>query len=479
MSQTDDDPLKRELTLLDSTMINVGTMIGSGIFIVPATIAIYAGSSFLVIGVWVLAGAVSLMGALCVAELSAAYPRAGGQFVYLEKAYGPLWGFLYGWTAFLVINTASIAAISVGFSTYLGHFLDMSPGWITTCAILSTIILTAINSYRLKLGAVTQDVFTFLKIGALIALCGLGLFSSSASTDNLLPIMPGFSPGEMAAPFALAMVAALWSYDGWIEITYIAGEVKNPGRNLPLSIIYSTVLVIALYTVLSYAAITVLTVSGMASSELVAADLASAVLGPIGAGFVVVAILIATIGANNGIVFTSARIPYAMAREGLFFKSLANVHPTFGTPLTALVVQCILSCLLTLSGTYDRLYTYVVFASWLFYAMSSFGVIVLRKKDPDVHRPYRTWGYPAVPILFVLFSIGLTIYTIIGDPVSSLIGGGIILLGIPVFYWWKRGRMDGDRRLGDGRRERGDGKREAEMAEDTRGTSNTQQPTLS
>jgi APA family basic amino acid/polyamine antiporter len=177
----------------------------------------------------------------------------------------------------------------------------------------------------------------------------------------------------------------------------------------------------------------------MSSSELVAADLATVVLGPIGAGFVVVAILIATIGANNGIVFTSARIPYAMAREGLFFRNLANVHPRFGTPLTALVVQGVLACLLTLSGTYDRLYTYVVFASWLFYAMSALGVIVLRKREPEVSRPYKTWGYPFVPILFVLFAIGLTIYTIIGDPFSSMIGGGIILLGIPVYYYW-RGR---------------------------------------
>jgi len=390
------------------------------------------------VGVWVLAGGVSLLGALSVAELSAAYPRAGGQFVYLEKAYGPLWGFLYGWTAFLVINTASIAAISVGFSTYLGHFLPMSPGWITGCAIASTIVLTALNCYRLKLGAVTQNIFTILKIGALAALCLLGLFSSSASVDNLHPILPDLSIMDLAGPFSLAMIAALWSYDGWIEITYIAGEVKNPGRNLPLSIIYSTLLVIALYTALSYAAITVLSVSSMANSELVAADLAGVVLGPIGAGLVVIAILVATIGANNGIVFTAARIPYAMAREGLFFRSLANVHPTFGTPLTALVVQCVLTCLLTLSGTYDRLYTYVVFASWLFYAMSSFSVIVLRRKDPDVLRPYKTWGYPVVPVLFVLFAIALTVYTIIEDPVSSLIGGGIILLGIPVFYFWRR-----------------------------------------
>jgi APA family basic amino acid/polyamine antiporter len=420
-------------------MINVGTMIGSGIFIVPATIALYVQSSLLAVGVWVLAGIVSLMGALSVAELSAAYPRAGGQFVYLEKAYGPLWGFLYGWTAFLVINTASIAAISVGFATYLGHFLPMSPSWITVMAIGSTILLTAINCYRLKLGAMTQNIFTMLKIGALGLLCMLGLSSSTASIDNLVPLFPDLSVGDLAGPFALAMVAALWSYDGWIEITYIAGEVKNPERNLPLSIIYSTVLVIVLYTLLSYSAITVLSIPSMASSDLVAADLATTVVGPLGASFVVAAILIATIGANNGIVFTAARIPYAMAREGLFFKSLTNIHPRFGTPLTALAVQCVLACLLTLSGTYDRLYTYVVFASWLFYAMSSLGVIVLRKREPHVHRPYRTWGYPVVPLLFVLFAIGLTVYTVIEDPVSALIGGGIILLGVPVFYFW-RGR---------------------------------------
>ncbi len=419
-------------------MINVGTMIGSGIFIVPATIVLYVQSSLLAVCVWVVGGVVSLLGALSIAELSAAYPRAGGQFVYLEKAYGPLWGFLYGWTAFMVINTASIAAISIGFASYLTHLVPLSPASVTVCALLSTVFLTAINCYGVKLGAITQNVFTLLKIGALAALCLAGLFSSSASLSNLNPLVPDLPFSALGGPITLALVAVLWSYDGWIEITYIGGEVKDPDRNLPLSIIYSTVLVIVMYSALSYSAVAVLSVQSMAASQLVAADLATAVLGPIGAGLVVFAILISTIGANNGIIFTAARIPYAMAREGVFFRSLANVNPRFGTPLTALVVQCVLSCLLTLSGTYDQLITYMIFSSWFFYAMSCAGVIVLRKKEPHLRRPYLTWGYPFVPVLFVLFAFGLTVYTIIEDPRSALIGGGIILLGVPVFYVWKR-----------------------------------------
>jgi APA family basic amino acid/polyamine antiporter len=430
--------LRRELTLLDATMVNVGTMIGSAIFIVPATTAAYTQSSLLCVGVWLGAGLVSLLGALSVAELSAAMPRAGGQYVYLEKAYGPSWGFLYGWTAFMVINTASIAAISVGFATYLGYFLQLDEFGLQTAAIASTVALTTLNCFGLKVGAWTQNVLTLVKMGALLALPLLSFTLPGGSSENLFPFFPSGTFSTLVGPLTLAMVGALWAYDGWIEITYVAGEVKDPGTALPRSIIYSTLVVMLLYTAVSLSCVYVLGVGEMSSSGLVASDVATVILGSSGAALVAGAILVSTLGSNNGIVFTAARIPYAMAREGLFFRFLGSVSPTFETPTAALVIQGILACLLTLSGTYDRLYTYVVFASWVFYAMSCGAVIILRKKAPDLPRPYKAWGYPLVPLAFILSAFVLVAYTIAEDPVASGIGGGIILAGVPVYLYWKR-----------------------------------------
>jgi len=430
--------LRRELSLLDCTMVNVGTMIGSAIFIVPATVALYVHSSILSVLIWVAGGLVSLLGALSVGELSAAMPQAGGQYVYLQKAYGEAWGFLYGWTAFVVINTASIAAIAVGFATYLSYFVPLDATGIKVMAIVSTVVLTVINCFGVKAGAWTQNVLTFLKIAALALLPLLAFTSSEGSIGNLLPFFPDQSIASLLGPISLAMVAVLWAYDGWIEITYVAGEVKDPGRNLPLSIIFSTILVIVLYSAVSLACVYVLSIPAMSGSQLVASDVAIRIIGPIGAACVVFSILISTLGSNNGIVFTSARIPYAMAREGLFLRSLGSVNEKFRTPVKSLLIQGILACLLTLSGTYDQLYTYVVFASWLFYAMSSGAVIVLRKKLPDMARPYRTWGYPVVPALFILFAAVITVYTIMEDPGSAGIGAGIILAGIPVYFFWKK-----------------------------------------
>jgi APA family basic amino acid/polyamine antiporter len=462
MPHQDNSPeLRRELTLLDSTMINVGTMIASAIFIVPATIAMHVQGSALTVVVWILGGFVSLLGALSIAELGAAMPEAGGQFVYLREAYGPVWGFLYGWAAFMVINTASIAAIAVAFAQYLGFFFPLDPLGVKVVAlfsavgipgddllkipelgvkivaIISTVVLTTLNCFGLKLGAWTQNIFTFLKMGALFALVALSFTLPGGSVANFHPLLPSQFLSSLIGPFGLAMVAALWAYDGWIEITYVAGEVKNPQRNLPLSIIYSTLIVIALYVIMSLGCVYVLSVAKMSQSQLVASDVAAAIMGPVGVALVTIAILISTLGSNNGIVFTSARIPYAMAKEGLFFKSMAEVNARFRTPLVALIIQGGWACTLTLSGTYDQLYTYVVFASWLFYAMSCGAVIILRRKAPQMARPYKTWGYPVVPVVFILFAVWLMANTIIEAPRDAAIGAGIIALGLPLYYYWR------------------------------------------
>jgi APA family basic amino acid/polyamine antiporter len=439
MHRPDASPeLRRELTLLDSTMINVGTMIASAIFIVPATIAMHAQGSALTIIVWVVGGIVSLMGALAIAELGAAMPEAGGQFVYLREAYGPVWGFLYGWGAFMVINTASIAAIAVAFAQYLGYFFPLSNIEIKIVAMLSTVALTTINCFGLKLGAWTQNVFTFLKMAALAGIIVLSFVLKGGAAENFTPLFPAQSFSSLLGPLGLAMVAALWAYDGWIEITYVGSEVKNPQRNLPLSIIFSTVIVIALYVLISIACVYVLSVGTMAQAKLVAAEAATKMIGPQGAALVTIAILISTLGSNNGIVFTAARIPYAMAKEGLFFQSMAKVNEKYRVPLTALIVQGVWACLLTASGTYDQLFTYVVFVSWLFYAMSCGAVIILRRKAPNLPRPYKTWGYPFVPIIFILFAIWLVINTIMEAPRDAAIGAGIMLSGLPIYFYWRR-----------------------------------------
>jgi APA family basic amino acid/polyamine antiporter len=429
--------LRRELSLLDSTMINVGSMIGSGIFIVPTTIALYLHSTSLVILVWVVGGVVSLFGALAIAELGALMPRAGGQYVYLREAYGPLWGFLYGWAAFTVIQTASIAAVAVGFATYLGYFFPMNSGGITVVAIASIVLLTAVNCLGVKFGALVQNGFTFLKMAALGLLAVLSFAMSGGSVSNFSPVLPSLPFSTMAGTFGLAMIAVLWSYDGWIEITYVAGEVRNPDTAMHRSLVISTAIVIVLYVLINLAYMYVLPLKTIAQSALVASDTATVILGKAGASFIAVAVIVSMFGANNGFIFTGARIYYALAKEGLFFRSFAQVHPRSQTPVASLVGQGLWSCLLVLSGTFDELITYIVFVSWIFYAMSCGAVFILRKRQPGMPRPYKTWGYPYTPAVFILFALYLVVNTIIENPRNSALGIGLLLLGIPAMYFWK------------------------------------------
>ncbi|UCH10536.1 MAG: amino acid permease [Fidelibacterota bacterium] len=430
--------MKRTLTLLDSTMINVGTIIGSGIFLVPTTIALYMHSTSLTILVWLVAGILTLFGALSIAELGAAMPRAGGQFVYLKEAYSPFWGFLYGWSSFWVINSASIAALAVAFATYLGHFHSLTPIQIKIIAIAAIAAFTLLNIYGLRTGVWTQNIITFLKIGALLAIISLGLFLSGGETANFQPLLPDRTFSSLVPLFGLALVATLWSYDGWIEITYIGGEVKDPGRNIPLSLLISTLIIIAVYILVNIVFIFLLSLPEIAQSELVASRAISVVLGSGGTTLVVLMILVSTLGGVHVNVLACPRIYYAMARENLFFRSLAEIHPKYGTPALSLVVQGIWSSLLVFSGTFDQLITYVVFASWIFYAMSCAGVIILRRKQPGLERPYRTWGYPVVPVIFVLFAGFLVLNTIVSDLRDALIGAGLILTGLPAYLYWKR-----------------------------------------
>ena len=431
--------LKRQLGLLDSTMINVGTMIASAIFLVPSAIAQQVPASSLTVLVWVVGGIVSLLGALSVSELGAAMPKSGGQYAYLTEAYGPVWGFLFGWTGSVVINPASIAAIAVAFAQYLGFFTPFGPWGIKLVAVASIVALTAVNCVGVKPGTITQNVLTLLKIGLVVFLIVVGFALPGGRWENFRPVWPETGVGHLVGPFGIAMVAALWAYDGWIEVCYVGGEVKDPGRTLPRAIILSTLIVIALFCLVTASYTYVLSSASIAQSPLVASDAAQVTLGRYGAGLVAATILVSTLGANNGIVLTAARITYAMARDGVLPPGLGGVHPRFLTPVPALLVQAGISIALTLWGTYDQLFTYVIFAQFLFYAMACGAVVRLRAKAPDLPRPYRTWGYPVTPLVFIAFATWLVGNTIAEQPADAGVGALLIVAGLPL-YWWARRR---------------------------------------
>ncbi len=424
--------LKRDLTLLDATMINVGCIIGSGIFFVPKTIAGHMDATLPYFAVWIAGGVISLFGALAMAELGASLPRTGGLYVYLKEAYGPVWGYLYGWTSLSVINTASIAALAVAFATYLGVFVPLGPKLIKLVAILSIILLTFLNCLGVKLGARVQNTFSFLKVGALLVLVLACFFLSGGTVQRFQPLFHSDNT-HFWGPFGMAMIAALWAYDGWIEVTYIAGEVKNPQRNLPKAILLSTVIIIVVYLLVNLAFVYSLGLGRIGQSERVAADSAGVVMGAWGTGFIALAVMVSTFGANNGFILGAARIYYAMAREGLFFPKFAETHPTVKTPVFSLIVQAVWACILVLISFFDQLITWVVFASWIFYILCIAAVFILRRKRPHLQRPYRTWGHPFTSIMFIIFAVALVLDAIIEDPGSSLFGIFCILAGLPLY----------------------------------------------
>jgi len=428
--------LRRQLGLLDATAINLGTMIGSGIFIVPAAIALALPATGPILAVWIVGGVVSLLGALCLAELGGAYPAAGGMFVYLREAFGPLWGYLYGWTTAIVVNPASIAAIAVGFATYAGFFVPLPPAGLKAVAVGSIAALTVLNAAGVRAGATTQNAFTILKAALLVGLVAALVVLPGGGPANFRPLWG--DGGHPVAGFAVAIVAVLWAYDGWIEITYVGGEVRDPGRVVPRSILLATVSAIALYTLVTLAFLYVLSPARTAASTLPAADAARVTMGALGAGLVAAAIMISTLGANNGIILTSARIPYAMARSGLFLPSVGSVHPRTGTPVVSLVHQGFVASALALTGTYDQLFTYVVFASWVFYALGAAAVLRLRRTAPALDRPYRTWGYPVTPLVFIAFAVYLVGATIVESPRDAMVGIALIAGGLLPYAHWRR-----------------------------------------
>ena len=489
--------------LTTGTTLVMGSMIGSGVFIVSADIARLTGSPALLIAAWVVTGFMTIAAALAYGELAAMMPHAGGQYVYLRESLGPLWGFLYGWTLFLVIQTGTIAAVGVGFGKFLGVFFPSvsSSHWLlglhwhvpklligpvqlgdmelalntaNLAAIVIIVLLTVVNVLGVKTGAMVQNIFTFAKAAALLGLVLFGIFMGANaqaiaanfangafwknfSWDATFPVAVGAS-GTIATVgvltvIAVAQVGSLFSADAWNNVTFTAGEMKNPKRNLPLALAIGTGVVIFLYIAVQFVYLRVLPLAGSPTAPLtdwlargiqyapedrVGTAVMQVIFGASGAALMAAAILVSTFGCNNGLILSGARVSYAMAKDGLFFRRAGELHPKYKTPVWALVMQCIWTALLCISGAYGDLLNYVIFAVLIFYILTIAGLFVLRVKRPDAERPYKAFGYPVLPAIYIAMALFIDVVLLLYKPQYTWPGLAIVLLGIPVYFLWSR-----------------------------------------
>ena len=436
--------LPRALGYTGSTAIVIGTIIGSGIFLVPHDVAQQVGSVNALVLVWLIGGMLSLAGALSLAELGAANPAAGGIYVYLRDAYGKLFAFLYGWALLVVINSGSLATLAVAFGIYSTTFVPLSLLQQKFVAITVIALLTLVNILGVRKAAAVQTLFTLAKLAGLATIMGAAFFSSHIA--RVQPTRPWPVPQTTASSFGVAMIGVLWAYEGWHMLSFAAGEVKNPSRVLPLSYLVGTLVVVAAYFGANLAYLRVLPLPALALHQRVATKTMEVLAGPRGATFVSALILSSIFGAINGTVLGGPRAYFAMARDGVLFPSVGRVHPRYATPAVALLIQGGWSILLASTGTYKQLYTYVIFTGWLFYAAATFAVVILRRKRPAMARPYRVWGYPVVPIAFSAAALTIVGNALVRRPAESGIGLALVLVGVPIFLLWKRNAKEATNR---------------------------------
>ncbi|MFN7922148.1 MAG: amino acid permease [Bryobacteraceae bacterium] len=449
--------LEKSLGLLEATTIVMGSMIGSGIFIVSADIARQTQSPGLLLCTWIATALLTLIAALSYGELAAAMPHAGGQYVYLREAFGPLPGFLYGWTMFLVIQTGTIAAVAVAFAKFASVFfpwispdnvlLSAGPLRLTAQQLVGIAVLiglTWINTRGVRLGAMVQNVFTIAKTGALLGLILLGVLAgrnSDAVARNFSNFWGNSHLGfDALRVIGVAMVGSLFSSDSWNNVTFAAAEIRNPRRNVPLALGLGVSIVSALYLASNWVYLTVLPFDAIQSApqDRVGTAVGAAILGPIGVSIMAAAIMVSTFGCVNGLVLAGARVYFAMANDGLFFRQAAHIHPERRTPDISLWAQCLWACLLTLSGSYGDLLDYVIFAVLLFYVMTIAGIFVLRAKRPGMERPYRAIGYPLLPALYIALASTIEVLLLMYKPSYTWPGLLIVLTGIPAFLFWRK-----------------------------------------
>lgn len=428
--------LTRVLGLPDCALLVIGAIIGSGIFLTPSSIARATNSVHAVFFVWAVGGLLTFCGAISYAELGAAYPEAGGIYVFLAKAYGKMTAFLYGWCVFLVIVPGSIATLATAFGIYLSYLVPLQAWLVKAIAISIIAALTVVNCLGIRTGAFIQNLLTIIKIGSLIAIAAVLLLSQSEKAVQAeIPLSTSF-PGLSA--IGLAMIAVLWSYDGWHLVTFAAGEVKDPQRNLTRGLLLGTLVVIVLYLIVNLAYLHVLSLDEIAESSRVAGDAMERAIGPVGGVLVAVAILISISGAMNSNVLAGPRVPFAMARDRLFFRGASYIHSRYQVPTVAIALTGILASFLTLIGTFEQLFSYVIFVGWIFYGLGAAAVIVLRRKQPSLERPYKAWGYPLGPLIFTAAASAIVLNTLVNDFSNSLWGVAVVATGLPAYYYWQR-----------------------------------------
>ncbi len=434
--------LPRVLGLWDVVMIVVGGVIGSGIFLSPSEIAAVLPAPLFMLAVWVVGGLFSYFGALAFAELGAAMPEAGGVYVYLREAYGPLLSFLFGWTLFLVIDSGAAATLAVAFShNILPRFVEMTGLGKKLVAAGFIAFLGAVNYVGVRWGSRLQNLLTYVKTAAigLIVVAVFFFAKGRGNPANFVEPSPGPLNFGLLGAFGVGLIASLWAYKGWEAATYSAGEVKDARRNLPLGILIGILAIIGIYVLANLAYLYVLPADRIAASEgRVALDAMEIVNGPFGASLIAFLILFSILGAANQTILCSPRVYFAMARDGLFFKKVAECHPRFLTPHVSIVAISLWSIVLTLTGTFRQLFTYVIFGQWIFFGLTVAAVIVLRRKYPGLERPYKTWGYPVTPVLFILAALYVAAFSLKSAFGNALFGLGIIGLGVPAYLYWKR-----------------------------------------
>lgn len=451
--------LARRLTLTHAIMVVIGSVIGSGIFLTPQNVAAAVGVPGIMIAVWILTGLLTLAGALTNAEVASIIPEAGGQYVFFRVTFGQLTAFLYGWTTFIVYQTGSIAAIAVAFAKYFGYFVVLPhfgpelEAWkmpligniyplkdfgVTMVAILAVVTVTSINYFGVQFGGLIQNVFTTLKVLAIGSIIVLAFTAGNGSTAHFFPLFGMPSSNSFFAAFGVAMIATLWSYDGWNSLTYLAGEVKDPQKNIPRALIFGTIAIIIIYGLTNLAYLYILPIDQIAKSNLVAADVMNTIFPALGGAIISAMVMVSTFGTVNATSMTTARVFYAMSKDKMFFKSMGKVHPKFRTPAKSLVIQGVWASILCLTGTYDQIFTYVIFAGWIFYALGAAAVFILRKKQPNIERPYVVPWYPWIPIIFIAVATWFVLNTILQQPNESAVGTLLLVAGVPFYLYWQK-----------------------------------------
>ncbi len=424
--------LPRRLGLADALAIVVGMIIGGGIFVVPNLVARSMPTGASILALWIFAGLLSFCGALACAELGTALPATGGQYVFLREAFGPMAGFLYGWTMFLVGRTAQISWLAVTLSLYVSYFVPVGPVESKLIGAGTIVVLAAVNYCGVRAGALVQKSFALAKVAGLLIIIASGLLLGGRAQQAPVVAAP-LSFSEMG----VALIACLLAYDSWVSVSFVAGEIRNPQRNVMLALLIGLAICIAIYSLANGAYLHVLSIQEIAASDHVGASMAERVLGPAGGKLVSAIILLSMIGTLNGAFLTSPRIYFAQARDGLFFRRFGDVHPRHQTPAFAIASQAVWAVVLLLSGTYETLADYAMFSLWFFYGLMILGLMVLRRRRPDLPRPYRMWGYPVTPLLFLAVAAWFLINTLITRPAPALAGLAFIVSGVPVYFLWR------------------------------------------